>query len=53
MQNNAKDYDIEVLTGNESEYIEMVSVAFFPPLCGPHGTNNISLLMLNLIQLRI
>lgn len=24
MQDNAKDYDIEALTGNESEYIEMV-----------------------------
>lgn len=29
MQDNAKDYDIEALTGNESEYIEMVNENFF------------------------
>ena len=30
MQDNSENYDIEVLTGNESEIIEMVSVLFLP-----------------------
>jgi hypothetical protein len=31
MQDNPENYDIEVLAGNESEIIEMVSGLFFPP----------------------
>ena len=32
MQDNAKEYDIEALTGHESEYIEMVNEGFFVQL---------------------
>lgn len=36
MQDNANDYDIEALTGNESEYIEMVIENFL--LCLLNGS---------------